>query len=130
MTKQIVGSTLATMLALGLFIPQIVRADEAPPPDAPYQETIEQPAQAEPEPAAAEPVPEEVSPTLPVVHASPMTPVNPTLQPTIYNTGTPQTAEPIQNSAAMGTQRPRLVLNLALTFTPQAMRQSPIWSNF
>lgn len=130
MKHQPIVVIISILLGIALITPTLAYADEGPPPDAPYQESAEDPQ--EPTPEEPEAPAEEASPTLPMVHNSPMTPADPSIEPDVQTTN--EVAASNNQSTAVTpvvtTSSPRRTLPVALgaTLTARSIQNSRIWS--
>lgn len=130
MPHQRLVSLVVIVLTLFIITPRIVHADDNTPPDAPYQETYEEPTSESTEPT--EPAPEEPAPTLPPAHNSPMTPADPTRDPDVpAATTTSDNTETNGPTAPSTTVQKRRTPPVAITaaLTPRAIQTLHIWNN-
>lgn len=128
---------LFVSILMGFFmtVPVVAHAEEDTPPDAPYQETVDDSPQALDEATEAEPT--ETAPTLPSTYASPMTPADPTIEPAVQDSSSvttePTVATNANSSATSKTssnssRHRRSPIVLTATLTPRAIKASRIWS--
>lgn len=127
---------LVVSIVMGLFIttPSLVRAEDGPPADAPYQESVDETemAEAAAQPASSEPV--EASPTLPTAYKSPMATATTETDTTDQTSGGEAAALDISDNPssyeAVTVMSPRkLPVSLTSTLTMRSILNSRIWSN-
>lgn len=128
MKKHLLTGAVSGIIGLSLLVPQQMHAEDTPP-DAPYQEVVEEPT--EPTTETVEPTTDSQSPTLPQSYSSPATPEDPEASPATPSTPptTSITTTPAEPLAPSKSVKPKRItpIKITRTLTPASIQRSAIW---